>query len=134
MLPNIELIVAALIHGVLIASVVMVAVLIVLSALSMALLLMLFSIPILDLHDAVSLLSRSSIVKSIEANFQLGSVLVLYFFISYAAILRGYNFDIRCSPELLDSRGRRRISQSHDGLWSSSRWLAGIIFDRFLSR
>ncbi|CAN1161988.1 hypothetical protein LINPERPRIM_LOCUS1418 [Linum perenne] len=89
MLPNMDLIVAALIHAIVIACVLLAAVFVFLNAILLALIIALFCIPIIDVHDAVSFLSRSRLLNSWEANFHLGSFLVVYFLLSNAIPLLG---------------------------------------------
>ncbi|CAI0408499.1 unnamed protein product [Linum tenue] len=84
MIANVDLITAALLHGAFIAAVLTAASFILLFALSLATFVALFSIPIVDLHDAVSFLSGHYLESVVQPNIHLASFLALYSSLGYA--------------------------------------------------
>ncbi|EOY29717.1 hypothetical protein QQP08_025948 [Theobroma cacao] len=82
MVPNLDLILAALLYGSFIACVLLVVAFVILITLLLAFSFSTFSIVFLDLYSVYSLLSRY--VGSIEANLELGFLLLLCSLMRYA--------------------------------------------------
>ena len=83
MVPNLDLILVAFLYGSLIACVILLAVFVILITLLLTFSFSIFSIVFIDSYIIFSLLSNEY-VGSVEANLELGFVLLLYFLMRYA--------------------------------------------------
>ncbi|KAK4558911.1 hypothetical protein RGQ29_008246 [Quercus rubra] len=85
MIPNLDLILVAFLHGSFIACVLLVVISVILIGLLFSFFLTLFSIVIIDLYDVFSMCSMHYV--TLKANLELGLVLILYIVMQQAVSL-----------------------------------------------